>query len=432
MRFLKKLGRLILKLLLLAGFGFGLYCLLFGLNGIYGDGSSLEENVYKFAASTISSISSYIPVSSEGQMISDDETASLHDSGISAAVGDFEAEFYPYYSTLSEKGKEVYKKAYANAAEYSQSFLVTNGATTKEAQRAVEALFNDHPEIFWLETKYSYLYTEKGICVQVALNYNMSAEEIAQAKPKFEAAVQEVLSGALGLASNYDREKYVHDYIAKNTDYDVNERLCQSAYSALVLHRSVCAGYSRAFQCVMTRLGIPTYYVIGYSNGSHAWNIVKLDDGYYNVDVTWDDSWPVSYAYFNRTDADISETHSRDDVSNYLPACNATAYRNLEHSFGQGLFGGLNEKPSAREETPLPRPEPPEIITGDDVLPDDNPVVIVGNGQQPNDPDDSGENVQEPEPVPNSPEDNWGYDPNPWAPEGGFNGTGEGGIIIIN
>ena len=47
----------------------------------------------------------------------------------------------------------------------------------------------------------------------------------------------------------------------------------------------MCAGYARAFQYIMTNLEIPTFYVTGYSNGEHAWNIVNLSDGCYNVDL---------------------------------------------------------------------------------------------------------------------------------------------------
>ena len=62
----------------------------------------------------------------------------------------------------------------------------------------------------------------------------------------------------------------------------------QSAYSALVQGRSVCAGYARAFQYICQRLGIPAYYCAGSSGEDHAWNIVKLGDGFYNVDRKYD------------------------------------------------------------------------------------------------------------------------------------------------
>ena len=354
MRAIKKFLRFILKIFLLGAFGVGVYCVLFGLNGIYGGGNSLESNVRKIA----SSVSNYIPVISNGQLISDEDSNLLQDTGVTGATYEFSDEFYPYYSMLDEKSKEIYKKTYANALEYNSSFLVTNGASIDEARSAVEALFNDHPEIFWIETQYSYLYTEKNICVQIKLNYSLGSEEIPSARARFEAAAQLIINEAAALSSDYEKEKFVHDSIIKSTDYDVEAEMSQSAYSVLVSGKSVCAGYSRAFQYIMQRLEIPTYYVIGYSDGNHAWNIVKLDDGYYNVDVTWDSSWPISYTYFNRTDSDFAETHTREDSSCYLPQCTATAYRDLEHSFGQGLLSSF-DKPSPREEQ-LPQPDTQE------------------------------------------------------------------------
>jgi hypothetical protein len=79
MRAIKRFFRFILKIFLLGAFGMGVYCVLFGLNGIYGGGNSLEHNVRKIA----SQVSNYIPVISDGQLISDEDSHLLIDSGVS-------------------------------------------------------------------------------------------------------------------------------------------------------------------------------------------------------------------------------------------------------------------------------------------------------------------------------------------------------------
>ena len=104
----------------------------------------------------------------------------------------------------------------------------------------------------------------------------------------------------------------------------------QSAYSALVNDSTVCAGYARAFQYLMQQLGVPCYYCTGYAGENHAWNIIKLNDGFYNVDTTWDDTGSGTYDYFNKTDSDYASSHIRKELSVYLPPCNGQAYRNLE------------------------------------------------------------------------------------------------------
>ena len=65
----------------------------------------------------------------------------------------------------------------------------------------------------------------------------------------------------------------------------------------------------------MLELGIDCRLITGLGNGGgHAWNIVKLDGKYYNVDATWDASWYTTlgwYEYFLRCDANFGD-HVRD------------------------------------------------------------------------------------------------------------------------
>ena len=86
------------------------------------------------------------------------------------------------------------------------------------------------------------------------------------------------------------KEKYVYDWIVMHTTYQSNS-YDQTAYGVLMNHQAVCAGFASTFTYLMNRLGIPTYTVTGYSSsetgsGEHAWNIIKLNGRYYNVDPT--------------------------------------------------------------------------------------------------------------------------------------------------
>ena len=115
---------------------------------------------------------------------------------------------------------------------------------------------------------------------------------------------------------------------------------------------SASPGYSRAFQYLMQQLGIPCYYCTGYSGENHAWNIVYLYGEYYNVDLTWDDTEPTTYDFFNKTDADYADTHVRRGLAQKLPACEGVSYRNLE------------ETPGEAEPTPTPAPRATPAPTG--------------------------------------------------------------------
>ena len=82
----------------------------------------------------------------------------------------------------------------------------------------------------------------------------------------------------------------MHDYLTNTIQYVSGSLYNQSAYSAIVNGKTVCAGYAHAFQYCMQKLGIPAAYIVGYAKGeAHAWNILCLDGEYYGMDVTWDD-----------------------------------------------------------------------------------------------------------------------------------------------
>ena len=262
--------------------------------------------------------------------VTDQEAQNLKETLGSGETGEglsFSAEEYPYYQMLSENQQSVYRQIYANAQNLTEKFAPEKTVSASDVKTAFEAVIGDHPEMFWLETGYSSKYLANGQCVEIDLKYNGTADDLESAKQRFDAAAQNLITGAASLDSNYEKEKYVHDALASAVTYDLTADMNQSAYSALVNGKSVCAGYARAYQYLLQQLGIPCYYCTGYSGGDHAWNIVKLEDGYYNVDVTWDDAAAIRYDYFNKTDADFASTHVRQNLSVYLPACNGTAYR---------------------------------------------------------------------------------------------------------
>lgn len=90
--------------------------------------------------------------------------------------------------------------------------------------------------------------------------------------------------------SDVEKVLYIHDYLVKNMKYDLNQAFTGGSYEGIVLNRGACLGYSQSFKYLMDLLGIPASVVSGRGGGTkHAWNKVKLDDGWYYLDLTWDD-----------------------------------------------------------------------------------------------------------------------------------------------
>lgn len=299
------------------------------------------------APSNVSGKNGYTPVKSDAQQVDDSQESTQADVGETGEGLTFNTEIYPYYGMLNESLQKLYCQIYANAIALKQSFSPVEEVTFNSLKTVFEAVYNDHPELFWLETEYSCKYLKDGRCVEINLQFNATADDLESAKTAFETAANRILVPVRNQNSSYEQEKAVHNALMERVEYNMASAMNQSAYSALVGGQSVCAGYARAFQYLMQQLGIPCYYCTGYSGQNHAWNIVKLDADYYNVDVTWDDTNPATYDYFNKTDADFAGTHRRSGLSVYLPACAGETYRDLETATPQII--GQEQTASASE-----------------------------------------------------------------------------------
>ena len=276
----------------------------------------------------------YRQIQDQQEQVDDDTVKKLEQELDTGNTGDgleFDPLYYPYYEMLNEKGKHLYRQIYANANDLYPVFAPIEEVTTGELRNIFMAVYNDHPELFWMETAYSGKAAANGRCVEIDLKFNRTAQNLESAKSAFDENADEILSEAQNLPQDYEKEKFVHDELIDRISYDLGAEMNQSAYSALVNDSTVCAGYARAFQYLMQQLGVPCYYCTGFAGENHAWNIIKLDDGFYNVDTTWDDTGSGTYDYFNKTDSDYASSHIRKELSVYLPPCNGQTYRNLEH-----------------------------------------------------------------------------------------------------
>lgn len=137
---------------------------------------------------------------------------------------------------------------------------------------------------------------------------------------EYEDAVATALAGISSSWTDEQKLCYLHDYICLNADYDYdqayysNNPVSQSAYGNLVLHKSVCDGYARAFYDLANRAGIETYDVVG-DQMNHAWNLVALNGTYYYIDCTFDDSegFTLYHKYFLMSQTALAEDHTGTD-----------------------------------------------------------------------------------------------------------------------
>ena len=133
-----------------------------------------------------------------------------------------------------------------------------------------------------------------------------------------------------------------------------NQNIC----SVFLNQASVCQGYAKAVQYLLTRWNIPTILVTGtVENGEgHAWNMVKINDRYYYLDATWGDASylvhlqdgqkiqdmpSINYDYLCVTTEEILRTHSLNELVP-LPEC--TSLENNYYVREGAYFTGIDVK----------------------------------------------------------------------------------------
>ena len=89
--------------------------------------------------------------------------------------------------------------------------------------------------------------------------------------------------------SDYDKIKTINKYIIDRYSYD-DSLLSDNVYSALTTGKTICQGYAMTAYKMLNLAGIENKIIIGDLNGvSHAWNLVKLNGKWYQLDTTNND-----------------------------------------------------------------------------------------------------------------------------------------------
>ncbi|MCD7858210.1 MAG: hypothetical protein LUG55_10565, partial [Clostridiales bacterium] len=182
--------------------------------------------------------------------------------------------------------------------------------------------------------------------------YYTTAEQEAELAAALETAIASL---DLDSKCDYDKVKAIHDYICANVTYDYTNlnddtyKLKYTAYAALINGTSVCQGYATLFYRMALMAGLDVRYVGGTATNTagnteaHGWNIVKIGDTYYYIDLTWDDG-TNSEKYFLKGSTTFSADHFLD--SDYTTTAFTTAYpvsttdydTSTEHSWGTPTF----------------------------------------------------------------------------------------------
>lgn len=243
-----------------------------------------------------------------------------------------------YYNALSDEEKTVYSQMYRAILDREEVTLDTKDQGV--VKKVFECVTNDHPEIFYCSAYEIESMEAYGQIVQIKFkaNYHMTEETVQECFRQIEDYVDRCIRSVPSGADEYTRVKHVYEYIIQNTEYVPNAKNNQNICSVFIEGESVCMGYAKATQYILSKMGMDVTLAFGSVGGeSHSWNLVRVDGEYYYMDTTWGDAGYVrpgaaanatvgqgiNYEYFLITTEQILRSHTIDNVVP-LPACVAT------------------------------------------------------------------------------------------------------------
>ena len=197
------------------------------------------------------------------------------------------------------------------------------------------------PEYYWAASQFGFGYIDSNgnsspqrteRLTSISLYYVVPTNTVPDVINATEAKVSEALTWIPNNATRFQIVQALHDYLVRNCVYDrsaVNEVISPSrtAYGALANGKAVCQGYSLAYKLLLRRAGVPAVYV-GSDSMQHAWNMVQMENnGWYHVDVTWDDPILHTSTYPEGNDGG----YFRDVSHELFLRCDSTMRDELNH-----------------------------------------------------------------------------------------------------
>ncbi|MDD2967957.1 MAG: transglutaminase domain-containing protein [Lachnospiraceae bacterium] len=265
----------------------------------------------------------------------------LNEEGISRIISG-QTGLYSF-GRLNEKEKFLYAEL-VTILEQRAHGIVVSSVLEEEIDKVFQCVMNDHPEIFYVS---GYTYTKYTLDAEVQRiafsgSYTMDEDQVLEAKKQIDAYTSQCFLGISPDAGEYEKVKYIYEYLIDHTEYDLSALENQNMVSVCMYQKSVCQGYAKTMQYLLNKAGIRATLVIGQVNTGegHAWNLVWVDGEPYYVDATWGDAFYrfepsnydaseqelplINYDYLCVTTDAISRTHIVDHVVE-LPICNSIA-----------------------------------------------------------------------------------------------------------
>ena len=197
-----------------------------------------------------------------------------------------------YYNHMNKAQQAAYHSILSGVKNLADEFQIP----ALEGEELYNVFFQmrlDHPEIFWVSS-YKYRYYKNSPNLIFIPEYLFDKKKICEHQKAMTARVEKLIRPAQKL-SEWEKEKYVHDFICENIRYDkLKKSYSHEIIGPLGQGVGVCEGIAKAVKVLLDALGVWCVIAICGNNPEkgikyrHTWNIVKIGGTYYHLDATFE------------------------------------------------------------------------------------------------------------------------------------------------
>ena len=183
-----------------------------------------------------------------------------------------------YYNHMNKAQQAAYHSILSGVKNLADEFQIP----ALEGEELYNVFFQmrlDHPEIFWVSS-YKYRYYKDSPNLIFIPEYLFDKKKICEHQKAMTARVEKLIRPAQKL-SEWEKEKYVHDFICENIRYDkLKKSYSHEIIGPLGQGVGVCEGIAKAVKVLLDALGV--WCVIAICGNNPEASEIRYD--YFNLD----------------------------------------------------------------------------------------------------------------------------------------------------
>ena len=186
------------------------------------------------------------------------------------------------FELLENNEKTLYQWIYQGIIEGRRIISYGEKYEPLVINKVIKYILLDYPELFWFEGKWGYRELENGM--QIGLAYTVLWECVPEYQKRLRKEVEGIVNELHG--NEVQKARQLYNWMHENISYG-KYTTGQNVKDALVIRDAVCKGMAKAYQLILRQAGIFSVLAEGSIDGTmkHVWNIVRLNEKYYHVDV---------------------------------------------------------------------------------------------------------------------------------------------------